>query len=100
MYPYAAVKIGGRKCDVHRVVYEREHGPIPAGFVVHHMNDDTRDNRPENLALMEDCEHRRMHSLSNRLCSIGDCARKHWGRGLCKMHWKRQRRKAVAHASG
>ncbi|NDB08618.1 MAG: HNH endonuclease [Actinobacteria bacterium] len=34
--------IGGR-C-AHRVIYERHHGPIPAGWVVHHRDGDPGNN--------------------------------------------------------
>jgi hypothetical protein len=27
-----------------------------------------------------------------RQCSVDDCERKHYGRGLCNMHWQRQRK--------
>lgn len=33
-----------------REVWRAAHGPIPKGWVVHHMNGDRRDSRLENLA--------------------------------------------------
>ena len=45
----------------HDVVWERHHGPIPAGFVVHHINHDKLDNRIENLELMDAVTHKRHH---------------------------------------
>jgi len=48
----------------HRVVAEMMIGrPIRADEVVHHINGDFRDNRPENLRVMTRSEHTRMHSL-------------------------------------
>lgn len=36
----------------HRVVWERANGPIPKGWIVHHLNGTKDDNRLENLAAM------------------------------------------------
>jgi len=33
-----------------REVWQELHGPIPKGYVVHHLNGDSRDLRNENLA--------------------------------------------------
>lgn len=46
----------------HRVVWEREHGPIPTGFHVHHIDEDRSNNAIENLRLVSMAEHRRIHS--------------------------------------
>lgn len=37
--------------QIHRLVYEAFIGEIPEGYVVRHLNDDSDDNRVENLAV-------------------------------------------------
>ncbi len=46
---------------VHRMVWYDANGSIPKGFHVHHKNHDKTDNRPENLELLSNVEHRRRH---------------------------------------
>lgn len=41
-----------KKYMVHRLVYEAFVGEIPDGMQVNHINEDVKDNRPENLNLM------------------------------------------------
>lgn len=55
---------GYYKCEglLHRAIWAEHHGPIPEGMDVHHRNDDWRDNRIENLELMEHAAHNRMHT--------------------------------------
>lgn len=47
---------------VHRLVYDAFIGPIPSGFVVHHVNGDRTDNRLSNLMLVSHTEHHSLHS--------------------------------------
>lgn len=42
----------------HRLVWEQAHGPIPDGWVVHHLNGDKADNRIENLFAVSQEGHR------------------------------------------
>jgi hypothetical protein len=44
-----------------RAVYEQHHGPIPPGFVVHHVDGDGLNNDPANLVAMSRSEHARLH---------------------------------------
>ena len=51
----------GNRCAVHRAHWEACHGPIPQGYIVHHINGDTLDNAVDNLACMTAGEHSRLH---------------------------------------
>lgn len=42
---------------LHRYVYAREVGPIPAGMHVHHKNHNKQDNRADNLVLLRPGQH-------------------------------------------
>lgn len=47
----------------HRLVAEQSLGRyLEPGEVVHHINGDPRDNRPENLEVMTQAEHTRVHA--------------------------------------
>lgn len=46
----------------HRAIYEQHFGPIPEGFQVHHRNENTKDNNPENLKALSPGDHKKTHS--------------------------------------
>jgi HNH endonuclease len=81
-------------------VWEYEHRVIasaPDGFDVHHINGDTLDNRPENLALLCRQEHRKEHDgLNGRwaknfdaCAGCGTSSKRHLARGLCTTCYQR-----------
>ncbi len=46
----------------HRFLWEEANGPIPAGYIIHHLNGDKMDNRLENLTPLSNSAHRKMHA--------------------------------------
>jgi len=63
-YEVAGSRVGESTYDVriHRLVAVAEEGyDSVAGDVVHHENEIPWDNRPSNLTVMDDLEHRNMH---------------------------------------
>lgn len=67
MNKYKAVKINGVKHDEHRLIMERHIGrSLSSDEVVHHINENPRDNRIENLKIMSLAEHTRLHATGRK----------------------------------
>lgn len=65
---YIGVKIGGKKYDIHRLIAQEKIGrPLARDEVVHHINGNITDNRPENLAVMTRSQHARLHATGKRM---------------------------------
>ena len=59
---YKTFKHNGYNKLVHRHVYEKNNGNIPNGYVIHHINHNKLDNRPQNLRAMTRSEHSQHHN--------------------------------------
>ena len=68
---YKQYKTDGSWKFTHRRVAEKLLGKkIPTNHEVHHINKNTLDNRPENLAVLTKEEHRKIHSDNNNVANI------------------------------
>lgn len=54
---YMRIQTGNGFNYEHRYVWEQNRGPIPNGYVVHHINGDRTDNRIDNLELLKKRRH-------------------------------------------
>lgn len=64
---YPKLNVGGEKIYLHRIVWEKNNGRrLKDGEVVHHINCNPEDNRPENLQAMTASEHSALHEAIKR----------------------------------
>lgn len=54
---------------LHRYIWEQTYGPIPKGYVIHHVDGDPLNNALENLILMTRSGHSTFHRLHPNLGS-------------------------------
>ena len=58
---------GKRKhMPVHRFLYEQVYGPIPKGYHIHHKDENKLNNSLNNLEMLSNSDHRRLHNLDNK----------------------------------
>ena len=74
----------------HRIVAEKKIGrKLEKGEVVHHVDENSWNNDPDNLVVITQSIHARIHFTKNRKCEVPGCDRKHAARGMCELHWRR-----------
>lgn len=77
----------------HRQVAAEKLGrALRPGEVVHHINGNSWDNAPENIVVITQSIHARIHHTKNRKCSVEGCGRKHAAKGYCGKHWRQWRK--------
>lgn len=86
---------------LHRVVWEAVHGvPVPAGFHVHHRDEDRSNNQPDNLELLEGRAHVAHHSKdfkpSAETTAKAVEAAKAWHASAAGSEWHRQHYRRIA----
>jgi hypothetical protein len=65
---YDNISIGsGKHTTKHRKVWSDNNGKIPKGKVIHHINQNIKDNRIENLMCLTPSEHMTIHKETRRL---------------------------------
>ena len=84
---YKYIEVDGKQIGEHILVAEKHHGRrLRPGEVVHHINGDKLDNRPENLQIMTNSQHIHLHHPTQRTkqkCRRCGNERYMHGRGLC-----------------
>lgn len=60
---YFMGKVDGEGIMFHRYIYEREHGKIPDGYLIHHIDGDPTNNSIDNLQRVTPAEHCQIHNL-------------------------------------
>jgi hypothetical protein len=90
---YRKIKVDGKTVSLHRYIVEKLLGRLLLpGEVVHHINGDKLDNRPENLKVMDASEHSRLENIGRTLTE------EHKAK-VRKSLIGNQRRKGVPHSS-
>lgn len=78
------MKIQYRVMAEHQWVYRHHFGLIPPGFLVHHINRNPDDNRPENLVLVTRSQHFKLHDHPRRGTGVGRMVGRYYRRpGRC-----------------
>lgn len=84
---YKYIRIDGKNVGEHILVAEKKIGRrLTEGEVVHHINGNKLDNRPENLIVMTKSQHAKLHGNSKKriiMCNRCGKERQNHGRGLC-----------------
>jgi len=67
------IRCGVPKIYLHRNIWEKLHGPIPEGCVIHHVDFNPLNNKPDNLQCITRSEHNAIHDSARepmqKVCS-------------------------------
>lgn len=63
-YYLSSKKIGGRRKRLHVYIWEKEHGKVPKGTAVHHVDEDKRNNELSNLTILPNSDHATLHDYT------------------------------------
>lgn len=63
---YSAPRGHDGESFLHRQICADVHGPIPPGWLVHHLDEDRENNDPTNLVAVSRAEHARLHQEGQR----------------------------------
>lgn len=99
-YYLSTKPIGAKRKRLHVYVWEREHGTIPKGYHVHHIDHNKANNEPDNLALLTASQHRQIHAdemederrakIKRNLIEKAIPASKAWHSSKEGLEWHRQ----------
>ena len=59
---YPAIWLNGTNCHIHRLVWEKQNGEIPKGYVIHHKDENKMNWNLDNLELLNRSKHIQEHS--------------------------------------
>jgi hypothetical protein len=84
---YKKVWLHNKKVFEHHLVWCEKNniGCVPYGYVIHHINENKLDNRPENLVLLDKATHASVH---HQLDILKGRDRAYWGINLKKIEVK------------
>ena len=86
---YRILNRNGKAIQEHRLIWKKYHGKIPKDYQIHHKNGNKKDNRIENLQLLNIKDHTRFHNngfQKGHPDIVGD-SKKRFACKRCKYIW-------------
>lgn len=59
---YRKKRVYGKFKQIHRLIWEEHHGPIPDGCIIHHIDGDSLNNDIDNLQMLTVRKHNKIHA--------------------------------------